>query len=93
MLARCQSNDNQLLHSEERVKDLLEINAPITSSNGALIIDAMIIFKGDDPAAQLEAGHQKRGDYFCWLCPIKAAVTKNIILSLKQPFLSLQDRV
>ena len=53
----------------------------------------MKIFKGDDPAAQLEAGHQKSGDYFCWLCPIEAAATKNIILCLKQPLLSLQDRV
>ena len=51
----------------------------------------MKIFKGDDPTAQLEAGHQKSG--FCWLCPIEAAATKNIILCLKQPLLSLQDRV
>ena len=35
MLAQCQFNDNQLLYSEERV-DLLEINTPITSSNGVL---------------------------------------------------------
>ena len=35
------------------------------SSNGVLINDVMRIFKGDDPAAQLEAGHQKGGDYFC----------------------------
>ena len=93
MLTQCQSNDNQLLYSEERVEDLLEINTPITSSNGVLINDIMRIFKGDDPAAQLEAGHQKGGDYFCWLCPTEAAATKNIILSLKQPLLSLQDRV
>ena len=83
MLARCQSNDNQLLYSDEWVEDLLEINTPITSSNGVLINDVMRIFKGDGPAAQLEAGHQKGGDYFCWLCPIEAATTKNIILSLK----------
>ena len=65
----------------------------MTSSNGVLINDVMRIFKGDDRAAQLEAGDQKGGDYFCWLCPIEAAATKNIILSLKQPLLSLQDRV
>ena len=72
---------------------MLEKNTPITSSNGVLINDVMKIFKGDDPTAQLEAGHQKSGDYFCWLCPIEAAATKNIILCLKQPLLSLQDRV
>ena len=93
MLTQCQSNDNQLLYSEKRVEDLLEINTPITSSNGVLINDIMRIFKGDDPAAQLEAGHQKGGDYFCWLCPFEAAATKNTILSLKQPLLSLLDRV
>ena len=53
----------------------------------------MRIFKGDDPAAQLDANHQKGGDYFCWLCSIEAAATKKIILSLNQPLLSLQDRV
>ena len=58
MLA-CQSNDNQLLYSEEQVEDLLQINTPITSSNGVLINDVMRILKGDDPAAQLEAGHKK----------------------------------
>ena len=93
MLARCQSTDNQLLCSEERVEGLLEINTPITSSNGVPINDVMRIFKVDDPAAQLEAGHQKGGDNFCWLCPTEVAATKNIILSLKQPLLSLQDRV
>ena len=72
---------------------MLEINTPITSSNGVRINDVTRIFKGDDPAAQLEAAHQKGGFYFCWLCPIEAAATNNIILSLKQPLLSLQDRV
>ena len=93
MLGRCQCNDNKLLYSEEQVEDLLEINTPITSSNGVRINDVTRIFKGDDPAAQLEAAHQKGGFYFCWLCPIEAAATNNIILSLKQPLLSLQDRV
>ena len=78
--------------SEQKIC-LLEINTPMTSSNGVLINDVMRIFKGDDRAAQLEAGDQKGGDYFCWLCPTEAAATKNIILSLKQPLLSLQDRV
>ena len=84
-IARCQSNDNQLLYSEERLEDLLEINTPITSNNGVLINDVIRTLKGGDPAAQLEARHQKVGDYFCWLCPIEAAATKIIILSLKQP--------
>ena len=86
MLAQCQSNDNQLLCSEEQVEDLLEINTSITSSNGVVINDVMRIFKGDDPAAQLGAGHLKGGGYFCWLCPIEAAAMKNIILSLKNHF-------
>ena len=65
---------------------MLEINTPITSSNGVVINDVMRILKGDDPAAQLGAGHQKGGGYFCWLCTIEAAATKNIILSLKNHF-------
>ena len=62
MLARCQPNDDQLLYSEDEVEDLLEINAPITSSNGVLINDIIRIFKGDDPTSQLDTGHQKSGD-------------------------------
>ena len=58
LLARCQSKDNQLLYSEEQLEDLLEINTPITSNNGVLINDVIRIFKGSDPAAQLEARHQ-----------------------------------
>ena len=52
MLARCQPDHNQLLYSEERVKDLLEITSPITSNNGVLTNNLMRIFKGDIPAAQ-----------------------------------------
>ena len=69
---------------------MLEINTPIPSSNGVLIKDVIRISKGDDPPAQLETV-QKGGDCFCWLCLIEAAATQNIILSLKQPLLSLQD--
>ena len=61
MLARCQSNNNQLIYPEERLEDLLEINTPITSNNGVLINDVIRIFKGGEPAAQLEARHQKVG--------------------------------
>ena len=43
-------------------------------------MDVMRIFKADDPAAQLEASHQKGGDYFFWLCSIEAAATKKLFL-------------
>ena len=80
LLARCQSNDNQLLYSEEQLEDLLEINTPITSNNGVLINDVIRTFKGSDRAAQLEARHQKVGHYLCWLCLIEAAATKILFL-------------
>ena len=80
MLARCQSNNNQLIYPEERLENLLEINTPITSNNTVLINDVIRTFKGGDPAAQLEAHYQKVGDYFCWLCLIEAAATKILFL-------------
>ena len=82
-LTQFQPNDNQLLYSEEQVEDLLEVNTVITSSNTVLINDITRIFNSDNPTVQLEAGHQKGGDYFCCLCPIETNATKNIILSLK----------
>ena len=33
--------------------------------NGILINDIMCVFKGENPAAKLESGQQKNGDYFC----------------------------
>ena len=55
MSARCPSDDHQpLIDLKNKVEH-----------NGILINDIMRVFKGDNPAAQLESWQQKNGDYFC----------------------------
>ena len=39
----------------------------------------MRFFYGDDPSAQLEAGKQKRGNYFCPIYPIKSTQTYSLL--------------
>ena len=78
LLARCPSNDQQILYSEERVTDLLKMQKPIQCLNGVMINDVARFFKGDSPALQFEAGQQKRGNFFCTSCSIHSNHVKNI---------------
>ena len=64
ILARHPSDDYQLLYTQERVSDILELDRKITH-NGISITDVMRIFKGDNPAAQFESEQQKNGNCFC----------------------------
>ena len=61
ILARCRSNDSQLLYSFERLDDILNLKDD-AEHNGKSVHDLARIFKGDNLACQLEAGHQKNGD-------------------------------
>ena len=42
------------------------------TSNNIEIIDKLLIFKGDKPASQFEAGQQKGGNFYCFLCATQA---------------------
>ena len=44
----------------------------------------MRVFKGDNPAAQLES-RQKKGDYFCWWCPLFTKSSPNIVQIMSLP--------
>ena len=50
------------LYSEERVSNIFKISEPLQSYNGLEIYDVLTSFKGDSPAHQFEAGHQKGGE-------------------------------
>ena len=93
IFARCPSNDQQLLYSEERIDDILKLDQKISLDNSIFIKDNTRVFKGDNPAAQLEAGHQKGGHFFRFVCKIKACFTKSLFYSLNLPYMSLQDRI
>ena len=92
LIARCPSDDHQLLYCQERTVDLLQLDRKI-DYNGIVITDVMRVFKGDNPAAQFESGQQKNGDYFCWQCPLYAPLSPNIVYTLSLPHLSLTDRI
>ena len=70
LLARCLSDDQQILYIEERLQDIRNLNLTITSSKYAAIKDELCILKGDKPAAQFEAGQQKGGNFFCFSCSV-----------------------
>ena len=63
ILARCPSNDQQIMYSDTRMEDILSLKK-IKTKNGILIEDIIRVFKGDAPASQFEAGHQKGGNFF-----------------------------
>ena len=92
ILARCRSDDSQLLYSSERLDDILSLKDDV-EHNGKSVHDIARISKGDNPACRLEAGHQKNGDYFCWQCPLNAKMSSDLVYTLSQPNFSLEDRI
>ena len=93
IVARCPSNEQQLLYSDERIKDIMKLTDPILTRAGIPIHDVTRIFKGDDPAAQLEAGQQKGGNYYCWVCPVEASRANDIAHVMNKDYYSMQDRI
>ena len=59
LLAKCPSNHQQILYSEERVTDLFKMQKPIQCPNAVMINDIARFFKEDSPAHQFEVGQQK----------------------------------
>ena len=93
LVGRCRANDEQLAYSETRLECLLELSQP-TKVNGEIVVeDVMRFFHGDGPASQIEAGHQKGGNYFCVSCPIHAGCTTDIYRSYIQPTIDISDRI
>ena len=68
-LARCPSNDHQLLYSPEKLNEIIEPKNRI-EFNGFCITDIMHVFKGDNHALELENGKPKSRDCFCWQYPL-----------------------
>ena len=93
ILARCPSNDNQILYSHERFEDILSLKKPLQELNKPEISDVMRFFKGDKPASQFEAGQQKGGNYFCFLCGIHADTVASYIRSNRLKSQTLCERM
>ena len=50
------------------------------------------LFPGDAPSCQLESGHKKGGNYFCWFCECHAPSCNNLQHSLFGNLVSLVDK-
>ena len=92
-LARCPSNNQQILYSEERYEDLIELKSPLKVNVDLNINDPLRVFKGDTPAAQFEAGQQKGGNYYCFACGIHAEAACSYIHSNKLTLRTLSGRI
>ena len=93
IMARCPSNEQQILYIEERLEDIFELKNTIELPDGINIKDIMRMFKGDSPARQFEAGQQKGGNYFCVCCAIHSNLTSDFAYAHSQEHISLQDRI
>ena len=47
---------------------------------------------GDGPAAALEAGNQKGGNYFCPSCDVHLYLTDDIAHCYRQKFMSVEEK-
>ena len=81
ILARCPSDDHQLMYSDYRNEDIKLLRHAI---NG---------FHGDGPACELEVGQQKDGRFPCWLCPANFDFCHDLTYMLSLPNLNLDDRM
>ena len=92
ILVRTPATDQQLLYSEERLEDILDLKTPI-EIDVIYLHDILRAFKGDHPASQFEAGQQKSGNFVCHGCAIDSNCHRSLPHSFKLPTLSLQDRI
>ena len=91
IVARCPSDDHQLLYSDSRNEDIRHLKDPIIFGQYKLH-DTVRFFHGDGPACETEAGQQKNGHYPCWLCPAHFKKGNKLEYLISLPHLDLQDR-
>ena len=72
------------MYCQIRLEDINKLKNDI-KINGIEITDEMSFFQGDGPASQFVAGHQKGGNYFCWVCELEADNCSDYVYSLSRP--------
>ena len=93
ILVRCPSTDQQLLYSNKRIGDIMNLKYPTKSANNVEVNYILRFFKGDSSARQFEGGQQKGGNFFCVVCPVLANHVKNIADSNIKKVMSIKDRI
>ena len=98
MIGRCTNNDEQLGYIETRVaclkglKNGINLSELDQSFENIVLNDTMRFFHGDRPAAALEAGNQKGGNYFCPSCDVHLCLTDDIAHCYRQKFMSVEEK-
>ena len=92
ILARCPSDDHQLMYSDCRNEDIKLLRHAI-NVDGNKLHDVVRFFHGDGPACELEAGQQKGGRFPCWLCPANFDFCHDLTYLLSLPNLNLDERM
>ena len=91
IFARCPGTVPITLYSEYRMRDINTLSEPL-EFNGVEVYDVLRFFKGDGPSCQVEAGHQKGGNFFCWVCGISCSQVSDYTYAAFRGSLSLEDR-
>ena len=86
ILGRCPPSENKFMCCQIRLEDINKLKNDI-KINGIEITDEMSFFKGDGRASQFEAGHQKGGNYFCWVCELEADNCSDFVYSSSRPYI------
>ena len=64
LLARCAADDSQLMYSNTRMEDVIDLSNSLIVRDDINIYGKCCFFKWDGPACQHEAGQQKGGLFF-----------------------------
>ena len=98
MIGQCANNDEQLGYIETCVaclkglKNGINLSELDQSCENVVLNDTMCFFHGDGPATALEAGNQKRGNYFCPSCDVHLCLTDDIAHCYRQKVRSLGEK-
>ena len=92
ILAKCPSNDQQILYSQERLNDITALQQK-TKTDDIEITDKMRIFKGDKPTAQFEAGQQKGRNFYCFSCSPHAENSSSYVYTHAKLIETISDRI
>ena len=93
IIARCPSNDQQMLYTDTRNKDHQMTRYPTKILGEIYLHDIIRFLHGDGPACELEAGQQKGGDFPCWICLVDINQSYDVPYVYYQPIMGLNDRI
>ena len=93
LLARCPTDDSQLMYSNTRMEDMIDLSNSLTVRDDINIYDKCCLFKGDGPACQHEARQQKGGHFFCWSCSFDIVSYTDLAYILNTSMTYFQDRI